>query len=145
MKRKTSKIKPQADANLVGRNKWLFPNDPELQDLHVTLPNSCISEIDAAIDELHPALKDREDFLYMAVQFALKYYVKKAASRISLGPRSNRPTRQQGESLVNSAQIRRPQVLIEEHGFEAGVPQLSAQQRDAAARAKVVRGPLMAQ
>lgn len=46
---------------------------------------------------------------------------------------------------MNSAQIRRPQVFIEEHGFEAGVPQLSAQQRDAAARAKVVRGPLMTQ
>ena len=58
---KTLKTKPKADGNITGRDKWLFPNDPELQVLHVTLPNCCMAEIDAAIEELHPNLKDRED------------------------------------------------------------------------------------
>ena len=50
--------------------KWLFPDDPALTVLNVTLPNEDVAAIDAAVERLGP-LQDREDFIFMAVRYVL--------------------------------------------------------------------------
>ena len=39
--------------------------------LHVALPNEWIADIDDALDDLRPALRDREDFVCEACRYAL--------------------------------------------------------------------------
>lgn len=52
------------------QDKWLIPS--ATTTLHVALANEWIAEIDDALDDLYPALKDREDFVCEACRYALE-------------------------------------------------------------------------
>ena len=51
-------------------DKWLIPS--ATTTLHVALPNEWIAEMEDALDDLRPALRDREDFVCEACRYALE-------------------------------------------------------------------------
>ena len=51
--------------------KWLFPDDPELTTLQVTLPKEALAEIDAEV--IAHGLHDREQFVALAVKYVLRH------------------------------------------------------------------------
>jgi Arc/MetJ-type ribon-helix-helix transcriptional regulator len=62
-----------------GLHKWAFPNDPELSTLTVTLPVEIVAAIDAAVERFD-SLQDRDDFIFMAVEYALASLEEEAAA-----------------------------------------------------------------
>jgi hypothetical protein len=52
------------------QDKWLFP--AATTTLHVALPNEWIADIDGALGDLRPVLRDREDFVSKACEYALE-------------------------------------------------------------------------
>jgi len=52
-------------------DKWLYPDDEQLMTLEATFPDEDVAAIDGAVKRFHH-LKDREDFVFWAVQYALE-------------------------------------------------------------------------
>ena len=68
---------------MMSRDKWVFPEDPELTTLQVTFPAEDLVEIDDAIGRFD-RLKDREDFIFWAAQYALSS-LKEEAEELAVG------------------------------------------------------------
>jgi hypothetical protein len=64
-------------------DKWAFPDDEQLTTLEATFPAEDVVAIDDAVGRSEQ-LKDREDFLYWAVQYALSS-LKEEAEALMLG------------------------------------------------------------
>ena len=58
------------DETKLSRAKWLYPDDPELATLQVTLTNEVLAEIDDAV--MVHGLHDREQFVSAAVEYVLQ-------------------------------------------------------------------------
>lgn len=73
-------------------NKWLYPDDPKLTTLPITLTllNSDWATIDAAIRRLRPALKGREDFVNKSVLYAVACLGEEAAAAVAKPKRKGR-------------------------------------------------------
>lgn len=54
----------------LSRAKWLYPDDPELTTLQVTLPNEVLDEIDESV--IAHGLHDREQFVSAPVEYVLQ-------------------------------------------------------------------------
>jgi hypothetical protein len=55
---------------MISDDRWAFPNDPELTTLNITLPLEDLAAIDDAVERI-TSLADREDFILLAVEYAL--------------------------------------------------------------------------
>jgi hypothetical protein len=64
-------------------NKWLYPHDPELKTVQVTFPQEDMTAIDDAVERLAD-IEDREQFISLAVQFALSS-VEEEATTVMVG------------------------------------------------------------
>ena len=76
-------------------DKWLIPS--ATTTLQVAFPNEFIAEMDDALDDLYPALRDREDFVYKASEYALESWQEEKATP-------------EGKALVALAQKKRRQA-----------------------------------
>jgi hypothetical protein len=52
------------------QDKWLFPS--ATATVEVALPDELAAEIDAVVDVVYPALRDRSDFAYEACRYAIE-------------------------------------------------------------------------
>jgi len=51
-------------------DSWVFANDEQLTTFQITLPQEDVVAIDAAIERFE-TLDDREDFIFLAVRYAI--------------------------------------------------------------------------
>ncbi len=65
------------------RGKWLFPNDPDLTTFQVTVHCELIKEMEAAVTQF--GLKDREEFVTLAVNFAISHLRENSAIYLDCG------------------------------------------------------------
>ncbi len=65
------------------RGKWMFPDDPDLTTLRFTISSEFLNEMETAVT--HYGLHDREEFVTLAVNFAISHLREKPVTSVYNG------------------------------------------------------------